>query len=417
MTSERITGGKRENKVSNNHTISEVSHDDIYNDERHDYDDDLNLPVDDEMSIFLPDLNAMTGYNYKTQDIDYEMKLNLLKGYPREKTPIKFIFFTVNTKGVLPFLLFLFYKQVNHGGKGIKGNETFIIPELKKDQIDEYDKYNAKNLSDIVISKLFLNMHDNDKPTYRGYKTYHDGSYLFFEYIPTETISQVERFNRRDTLIWATVSEIVDDKKILNFDIEPASSDFFINHLDVISLYRYGGVLKHETPIISYYGGYNKTTNYTAVFGVSKRSNYASLGPFYYFASYSNAMRYAIFSATNSPVKIDGKLITIDEKGRFDKGGMVRFALFVGKMKLYDNKGKPDMVHQINVKKEPVTSWIDDYNSAFVGLYELNHEGKKIYNHAKYVVKQYAQQIPLTYHYVNTDVEIVSGDYSNIFIE
>ena len=131
MTSERITGGKRENKVSNNHTISEVSHDDIYNDERHDYDDDLNLPVDDEMSIFLPDLNAMTGYNYKTQDIDYEMKLNLLKGYPREKTPIKFIFFTVNTKGVLPFLLFLFYKQVNHGGKGIKGNETFIIFVLK----------------------------------------------------------------------------------------------------------------------------------------------------------------------------------------------------------------------------------------------------------------------------------------------
>ena len=31
------------------------------------------------------------------------------------------------------------------------------------------------------------------------------------------------------------------------------------------------------------------------------------------------------------PMKVDGELITIDEDGRYDKGGLVRFALFMGK--------------------------------------------------------------------------------------
>jgi hypothetical protein len=156
------------------------------------------------------------------------------------------------------------------------------------------------------------------------------------------------------------------------------------------------------------------------VFGVSKRSTYATLGPYYYFASYETAMKYAIFSVSGKPFEIDGKYITIDDKGRFDKGGLVRFVVFTGKMKLYDDKGKADIINKVNIKKEPEFSWVDDYNSAFTGVFELKDESdkhKNIYISAKYAVKQYNQQVPLTYHYVNTDVEIKDNDFSNIFIE
>jgi hypothetical protein len=399
--------------------------DEVYSDEKYDYEDELNLPVDSDISKFLPDLNSLIERDYEHRNNDYEIKLELIKGYPKDIKPFKIVIYTINNTGVIPFLLFLFYKKNKSEG------ETFILPELSNTSIKKLIKEGndtIKKISDLIILKLFTNLPKKMLPDYMGYKSYNDEYYLFYEYNPenitsvnddTET-SVAQKFNRKDNLIWTSVSEIVDDKKILNFMIESTSTDFFINNLDVITLYKDGGVLKHETPIIGYYGGHRATTNYTAVFGVSKRSTYATLGPYYYFASYETAMKYAIFSVSGKPFEIDGKYITIDDKGRFDKGGLVRFVVFTGKMKLYDDKGKADIINKVNIKKEPEFSWVDDYNSAFTGVFELKDESdkhKNIYISAKYAVKQYNQQVPLTYHYVNTDVEIKDNDFSNIFIE
>lgn len=412
-------GGKKKVEKNNKNDIDE-----LYNDEKYNLDDEMNLPVDSEISRFLPDLNTLTGYNYEKQQLDYEINFDLLKGYPKEIKGVKFVIYTINTSSVIPFLLFLFYK------KNTKNEEIFTLPEISINVIDKLDdndfkKKSIKSISEYVISKIFENFSQTDKPYYMGYKLYDNEYYLFFEYNLNNNHNIDDnvavKFKRHDKLIWTTVSEIIDDKKILNFDIHDKSCKFFINNPDIITVYKDGGVLKHEIPTALYYGGHRTITNYVAVFGVSRRSTYASLGPYYYFANYENAMRYAIFSANNKPVQIDGKYITIDDHGRFDKGGLVRFVVFIGKMKLYDDKGHPNVIHKINIKKEPETSWVDDYNSAFTGLYEITNKENTndgiIYTQAKYVVKQYNQQVPLSYHYVNTNVEITNNDYSRIFIE
>ena len=87
----------------------------------------------------------------------------------------------------------------------------------------------------------------------------------------------------------------------------------------------------YETPSVGYYGSYYKNIAMTSVFGLRREEPTASLGPYYYFGSYERAMRDAIWSSSKKPMKVDGELITIDEEGRYDKGGLVRFALFMGK--------------------------------------------------------------------------------------
>jgi hypothetical protein len=120
-------------------------------------------------------------------------------------------------------------------------------------------------------------------------------------------------------------------------------------------------------------------------------------------------------------MKVDGKLITIDEKGRYDKGGLVRFALFMGKTKVLMARDT-DIDDQSVISKELAddnlfiketmkirdvdANWVFDFNSVRHGKYKIHAEGRESsILLPKIVVKDYNQQAPLSYYYVNTDQE------------
>jgi hypothetical protein len=120
-------------------------------------------------------------------------------------------------------------------------------------------------------------------------------------------------------------------------------------------------------------------------------------------------------------VEVDGELITTDEEGRYDRGGLVRFALFMGKTKVMMSRDS-DIEDQSEISQELASSnsfiketmkirdvdanWVLDFNSVRHGRYAINTEGREpSVLLPKIVVKDYNQQVPLSYYYVSTNQE------------
>jgi hypothetical protein len=137
------------------------------------------------------------------------------------------------------------------------------------------------------------------------------------------------------------------------------------------------------------------------MFGQIKEVKNQLLGPYYYFKNYYNAFEEA------------GSLIT-DNK----KMGLVRFAVFTGNVKYIENYPN-DPVDESEIKKQRLQDanldqnierltmrisdhdgkWAENYDSAYLGNVELddgNYLNKQII-----VVKEYDQEMPLSYHYIN----------------
>ena len=55
--------------------------------------------------------------------------------------------------------------------------------------------------------------------------------------------------------------------------------------------------------------------------------------------------------------------------------------------------------------------WSKDYDSCYLGNIKLDNDEKMPYS-PLYVLKNYNQQIPLSYHYINNTTHSKIGDYS-----
>lgn len=366
-----------------------------------------NLPIDKKISAYLPNTSNLIKTDYNKNEKKYKYNVNLENGFPsyssgRQK--INFVIYQINNFNTIPFLTYLLYKY------NVKEDphEHFTFSEI------EIDSANLKTKSKQIVEDVIFENY-KEKPTYKGYREYKNKYYLFFEYSPTEE-SIIENIKRNNRWFWGIVDELINVKKILNFPIKQDVTDFFLNNFDITNIYTPDNITTYETPMIAYNGSHYQKTNFIAVFGITRSSLYASLGPFYYFAPYNNAVRYAMFSPSKKPETVEGKLITVDEAGKYEKGGLVRFALFAGKTKIFDDVEEGFIKKTIISKTtDAIIEWRNNYNSVFTGLYNKTIEGKDVTIYSKFVIKQYDQQVPLSYHYINTDTD--ENDFEKIKIE
>jgi hypothetical protein len=159
--------------------------------------------------------------------------------------------------------------------------------------------------------------------------------------------------------------------------------------------------------------------NFTYTFGESPKNRTAILGPYYYFTNFDYAIRQGGWSHNYKPEYIHNKLITDNENGRYSKGGIVRFALFTGITKYIENMPnylideseiKKQRLHDISLNKnyEIHTLRISDHDgiwtktcdSAYLGTIELD-DGTFLEDTPMFVLKDYNQQIPLSYHFID----------------
>jgi hypothetical protein len=175
-----------------------------------------------------------------------------------------------------------------------------------------------------------------------------------------------------------------------------------------------------ETPESVYYGDYYKKIGIIGGLGMPRSSPYSSLGPYFYFGNYDRALRYAAITTNGKPLEIMGEKITIKDSPVYTKGGMVKFAIFLGKSKVMfnlpdDPKDESDLSLELAEKRLFIKDslrlrdnkgrWTTEYNSVVQpDLYIYDRELKfdrKL--DAAFIIEFFDQQIPINYAYFKTD--------------
>lgn len=127
------------------------------------------------------------------------------------------------------------------------------------------------------------------------------------------------------------------------------------------------------------------------------------MGPHYYFTDFENAVKNAY---------------ELNEKG-YKKTGVVRCALFVGNTKYINNFPNDDIdisdtkqqrlndddldrqYEQLTLKiSDHDGKWSETADSCYLGNLTLDN-GRRLKDYPLIVVKDYNQQLPLSYHYIN----------------
>ena len=138
------------------------------------------------------------------------------------------------------------------------------------------------------------------------------------------------------------MDEIINHQKICGFNIDESVVYFFLNHQKLWNLTNLDDRII-DNPIIAYYKTTRQNTEMIATFGSPKKEDK------YYFSKYDFICNESV-----------------------EKEGYVRFAIFLGKIKMDIND-------------------LDEYDSDYL----LNDDKYQ------WSVNNYRQQIPLTYHYLH----------------
>ena len=348
-------------------------------------------------------------YHYKALDqlatnIDDYLNNNIV-------TKIEMCGFEIDNSGKAPFIKYLFEKDLLTNMLFFP-SERLNYDNLKSESLIIYTKIKLFNLLQLSNYHTY-----EQKIQFKGFMVLDDVVKIFYDL--TECKLHINDVFESNTMWFCLLDEIVNYRCVLNFSIYENITTFFKNNMDFCFL-RDKNNVSYEVPSVYYVGRNSATTLvFTHMVGVSTNNKNSILGPYYYFTDFQTAVRQGCWTIDNKPEEKYGKVITDNEDGRYKNGGIVRFALFLGKMKKIENfqRDANDMSDtkverlndlSLNQNMEILTmrisdhdgKWAENYDSASIENIELDN-GDYLENTPIIVVKNYDQQIPLSYHYIN----------------
>lgn len=306
--------------------------------------------------------------------------------------------YKINNHNINPYILFGLFKD---------DNDVLIWPT-----------YNMKKRNIKQLVKFIKDMFNPDEPviTYEGNYEYKGKKQLWFQY--SKKNDEIQRGKYSNKIWWTLPYEIINKKKNLTFSIDESVINFFLMNSSFIYLKNKEGDI-YEMPIVAYYGNYYKRTAFAATIGHTTEGPYAQHGPYYHFNSYKRAMRYACWAVSYKPIEIDGEFITNNDDGKYIKGGLVKYAIFLHNYctmitLVEKSKDKKSIIITKNIDQLTGDiddtnfkyNWVSEYNSLVSCRYlkdEKDDSTIKEYQDPTYILKDYIQQFPLEYYYVNTD--------------
>ena len=325
----------------------------------------------------------------------------------------------------IPFLQFLLYLD---GNDKDKGGAKLTFPCI----LSKHTKTGLVDQCAAPLRALFsITDNDNDMVKYTGY-LYHKREKrctLFFAYLHTELLdtNNTPFMDSTNRWWWALSSEIFNECHMMNHDISEPIVAFFKKNMGIMRLEVDGKPL--ESPSAVYSGKHFNYVSYMAAFGMKKSSTRAHFGPYYYSGEYMGTMRYACYSmCLETHVLGDGTSLTVNEHGKHTRGGIVRFAVFLGRCRAFFLNGEEDRsdlsMHWAN--KDPLTKsklalrdingdWTRYFDSAYVGEYVFSYENKVKKRVVGWTIKDYDYQIPLSCHEV--DMRTVPDEYDPAFAD
>lgn len=307
--------------------------------------------------------------------------------------------YEINNDGKYPFLKYLLFKNPINDTLYFISNKIPIGKEYNV--IVSHSKVNLFSFLDLEDYEKF-----NNECIFNGFYEENDKLYLFFDL--TKCKLDINDVYRSNVLWFCLIDEIINQECVCDIKIDKSVNQFFINNLEFCVLLNEKGDV-YETPTIGYVGKEESKLNFTYIFGEPPKNNDAFLGQFYYFTNFKNASNNILQNITN-------KKETIFLKRK--RVGIVRFALFVGKVKHIENYPN-DEIDSSEIKKNKLADdsldkkieeltmritdydgkWSYNYDSAHIGVIILD-DGESLKINNQIVVKDYNQQIPLSYHYI-----------------
>lgn len=313
-----------------------------------------------------------------------------------------------------PFLQYLLYKYP----------QTYKIQNLSTFPLVNYNK-----TKDILpnANKLVNNI-TNQTIKHEGYLLNKNGLYIFYHLQNYEF--KLDVIKKNNQFWWTLIDEICNHKKIINFPIHKNVSSLFLKNPYLIYLTKNNNNI--EIPSVGYFGSSVEFVNFTASLGL--RATPGKLfGPYYYLGDFKDSIRYGSWTSNYKNMFISKQKIT-DDNGRYNQGGLVRFALFLGKnynityhknnswnwlLKTLDtNNDKNVNINNLVKKKwkKNKFDWASKYDSLIISSVKYKNLSGYFNINTKYIVKSYDQQTPLSIHFIDMNTVKSTWDpYYNFY--
>ena len=291
-------------------------------------------------SSFNFPIETILQNNYKDLNLEHNQQIFLCA-------------YHVDTDHLKPYLSYLLYNYSE------SSDNLFYFPFFSfNDSI---------NLQKQVIEQFMFLTKFDVTPSLSGYIK-HNNEYYFFLDIKTITDE-----NKRDNnYVWSLIDDIVNTKKIYNIPIHHSISSIFNENTELIFLYDKENY-PYEIPSVVYTGDDYNISSFNSVFGQRKSSiGIKSFEDMYTFYDYDTSLQQ----------------ISKDE----NDGGIVRYAVFIGKIKVFLKENLTELMGE--------TNWTKYFHSAYVGKVTLPN-GEKIQETPILITQHSEQQVPLSLRKIN----------------
>ena len=282
----------------------------------------------------------------------------------------------------MPFLQYLLYKYPEQKGDALN---LMVFPFTKGNK-------NIKTVANDYIQKII-----NEKLDITGFIEKNGIVYLFYDFtnIDDFIIKKIFLKTKKDSLWWCLIDEICNHKKVLQFPVHPSVYSLFYNNPALIYLKQ--NKKRLDIPIVGYYGNYFKFIPMVAALGQNAAMAVdGSIDDSYFFGSFRKGIRYGSWSPFyKHRISFDKNATDID--GKYTKGGIIRFALFMGKTKVLIDEPYENIEGYMKDKEK----WRLKYQSLFLG--SIDFDKNKLNINPEYVIKNFEQQTPLSYHEIDKD--------------
>jgi len=303
--------------------------------------------------------------------------------------------YNINNMAKFPFIQFLLIKNFFE-------LELIEIPIFDTKNPDDLFHFSKRFLFNLLISCDNRNYYN--EIDFKGIYECNKNLYLFFDITKCEL--NLNDIYLSNTLWLTLIDEIVNHKHLCNIKIKNNISNFFIqNDSFCFLLNNEHENESYEIPIVGFIDKEEKKLNFTYIFGESRSYMNSIFGPFYYFTNY--------YKAFENSYKIE------ETKCCEGKNGLVRFALFTGNTKYIENHPN-DTIDNSTIKLDRLNAIQKEYNEEILTMRITDYDGKwsknnydSVYlgnieldngtfmNKPMIVLKEFNQQQPLSYHYID----------------
>jgi hypothetical protein len=277
----------------------------------------------------------------------------------------------------LPYLQFLLFKYKKDG----KLSNTCIFPFVEKNS-----KSYIKDADNLVHELIDIKIKAD------GFIQSNNNLFVFYNYTnKCKPFLHIPKKEEKEQLWWTTIDEICNQRKIIYFPIHKSVTNLFLNYPKLIYINDSDGN-NIEIPIIGYYGDYYKFIPMIATLGQKIANPDKAYDKFFYVTDFKKSVRYACWTSNYSSRTFNDIIIT-DENGKYEKGGIIRFAVFMHKVFCPNKWLTEDDLDKYKLSKE--------FDSIYIGR-TLKKDGSYISIAPTYIIKDFKQHVPLSIHSINS---------------